>query len=354
MGIAGFQTSIFNRIMIATILLFCFFSPCSQLSAQKQSNPLENMESANTLLFSENSRIDSVLATVNGIPVTLLDVILESAQTERALASIYSGERLYTETLKVRREVLDEILFRHMVYAQYQKKPFEIPQQAVENLLEGLMANVGILDRKKFEKQAENYGISMQELRQKAQEKLVVDIMLSQFCDRQVYVTPKQVYEEYEEHPEEWNVPAQIRLQLIQLKYSGSRAGENTEESVSKVQEMLKDADSIRFLQVAKEFSDAPSADSSADNAPLTETRSLRPEFREAVSGLEVGDIAGPIRTPEAVYFLRIAEIRKSYRKPFSVVCPEIREKLRNAAVAKKRQEYRKELEADAVIRYYF
>ena len=38
--------------------------------------------------------IDSVLVSVNGEPITLLDVILETSGRERELAGTYSGERL--------------------------------------------------------------------------------------------------------------------------------------------------------------------------------------------------------------------------------------------------------------------
>lgn len=333
--------------------LLCFLLPFLLLSAAGV-NGTETSEipAGNHLLLSENSRIDSVLATVNGIPVTLGDVILESASAERVIAGIYSGERLYNETIKIRLEVLENIIFRHLVYDQYRKKPFDIPKQEVENLLASLMEGAGISDRKDFEKQAEKSGFSLEDLRNKTREKLAVDILLAQFCDRTVSVTPKQIYEEYGKHPERWSVPAQIRLQMIQLKPEQNAESPEHTAKVQLVKELLKDADLLKFRQVAKEYSDMPA--DTWDSKTLVDVQSLRPEFLTLVKDKNVGDILGPVSTPEAIYFIRIAELRNAHKKSFSAVSGEIGEMLKNAAIAEKRQQYRKKLQESAVIRYFF
>ena len=62
------------------------------------------------------THIDSVLVSVNGEPITLLDVILETGSREKELAGIYSGERLLTETRKLRMETVEQIVFRKLIY----------------------------------------------------------------------------------------------------------------------------------------------------------------------------------------------------------------------------------------------
>ncbi|MFZ2654991.1 MAG: hypothetical protein WAX69_08730, partial [Victivallales bacterium] len=51
----------------------------------------------------------SVLATVNGIPVTLYDVLLESSNEEQKLAMIYNGASLVKETQKLRAKKVREL-----------------------------------------------------------------------------------------------------------------------------------------------------------------------------------------------------------------------------------------------------
>ena len=82
------------------------------------------------------TRIDSVVVSVNGEPITLLDVILETGSRERELAGIFSGQRLSNETLELRMETIDQIVFRKLVYEKYKANPFDIPRQEIENLLD--------------------------------------------------------------------------------------------------------------------------------------------------------------------------------------------------------------------------
>ena len=249
-------------------------------------------------------------------------------------------------------EILENIIFRRLVYHQYLKNPFTIPEQEVENLLESFMANAGINDRKDFEKQAEAFGTSLPDLRQKLREKLAVDILLAQYCDRTVSVTPKQIFEEYEKHPERWSIPAQIRLQMIQLKYRQDSANPDSNPNIGKIKNMLNNADLLKFQQVAKEYSDIPLDENNSKT--LLNVKDLRPEFQKAVENKNVGDVLGPISTPEAVYFIRIAELRSACKKSFSSVSREISQMLHKAAIAEKRKQYRSQLQESAVIRYFF
>ena len=78
----------------------------------------------------KETRVDSVLASVNGEPITLLDVMLESNREELRLASLYSGARLYSEIARLRKSIVEEIIVRKLVYAHYLEKPFSIDNQS--------------------------------------------------------------------------------------------------------------------------------------------------------------------------------------------------------------------------------
>ena len=89
------------------------------------------------------TRVDSVLASVNGEPITLLDVLIESGREEMRLASMFSGARLYSEIAKLRKQVIDEIIVRKLVYGSYKEKPFPIEEQYIENLMDSLAVSMG-------------------------------------------------------------------------------------------------------------------------------------------------------------------------------------------------------------------
>lgn len=295
------------------------------------------------------SKIDSILASVNGEPITLLDVLLESGREESRLAAMFTGERLYSETAEVRRRFVEEIVIRKLIYEKYKEKPFDIPKQHIEDMVDYLAAGMGDGTRQGFLRKIRSMGSSLEELRGKAREKIAVDVMLMNHCDRRVSITPRDIYNEYKKTPEKWTLPATLDLQLILLR--GGR--ENFQELTAKLARMLKDANEATFTLLAKENSDGPAAEKGGFVGKI-EMDKLRPEFAGVLAHPVKDLTAGPVETPEGVYFLRVHDFIPARKLPFEKISPDIAEKLRSDALEKVRNEYKAQLLKEAVVRYFF
>ena len=296
--------------------------------------------------FSDRAQIDSVLVSVNGEPITLLDVILETASMERRLVGILSGERLVRETHKIRKEAIESIILYRLLYLEYKKKPFTIPPQEVENMLDAVAADMGDGTRATLEKQLKNLGFSTEKLKVRLREKIATEALLGYLCDRKVYITPKEVYDEYKAHPEKWGTPARISLQLLQVL-----RGENAANDLQTIQKKIKAGED--FTALVKQFSNAPTAASGGFIGSMEQNK-LRPEFAAALTNTAVGQIAGPVETPEAWYFIRVAERSPARLVPFKRVADQIERSLMEAAWKKNREAFSKELRSKAIVRYYF
>ena len=252
------------------------------------------------------TRIDSVLVSVNGEPITLLDVILETGSREKELAGIYSGERLFTETHALRVETVDQIVFRKLVYEKYKAEPFDIPRQEIENLLDEFVRTSGADSRASLEKSLLPFGITPERLRDQARERIAVEVLLMRDCDRLVYVTPKEVYEDYKAHPEKWTVPEKISLQMLQINVTAGSAGGDPESAVKAIRKELdEDPSQKNFTRLVLERSDGATA-STGGITEGVELDKLRPEFIAALKDRKAGDVIGPIEAPEAFFFLRV------------------------------------------------
>ncbi len=298
------------------------------------------------------AQIDSVLASVNGEPVILSDVLLETAGAEAKLGGIFTGERLLSEVREIRKQALEKIIRRKLLYQVYLDKPFPVPPQEIENMLDQISAEFGDMGREALQKRLNMMGITMSKLRSRALEKLVTDVLQYQFCDKAVNITPKEVYEEYKARSEEWSKPEQINLQLLQIVRSGSKnadPGKLLEELKTKT----ASAGFETFRNLIIRYSDAANA-SEGGMTGFMDRSKLRPEFRDALEKLLVGQVAGPVAAPEAWYFLRIAGIEKSSRIPFSGISEKIRARMMEEAIGKQREAFYRKLREKAVIRYYF
>ncbi len=300
------------------------------------------------------TRIDSVMVSVNGEPITLLDVILETGAREKELAGVYSGERLYDETQKLREEAIEEIVTRKLIYEKYKLEPFDIPRQEIENLLDEFVRTSGADSRAALEKSLQPYGITPERLREQAKERIAVEVLLLRDCSHHVDITPKEVYEEYKAHPETWTVPEKISLQILQINVTAGSAGGDPKAAVNAVRKALEEDPSQKnFTRLVLERSDGASA-STGGISEGNERNKLRPEFIEALKDKKTGDIVGPIEAPEAYFFLRIVSTEPAKLIPFSQANREVREALFKEKVAEKRKEYEAQIRRNAFIRRYF
>ena len=300
----------------------------------------------------DKAQIDSVLVSVNGDPVTLLDVLLETTGAERELAGLFTGERLLNETRQLRSRTMESIILRKLLYLKYLDNPFPVPPQEIENVIDIISRDMGITTRETLEARLSALGFSLQKLRERAKERLVTEAMLRQLCDREVYVTPREVYEEYASHPERWTEPAAINLQLIQILRENGRAGANPAKYAENLKKIAIGADYDIFRELVRQHSDSSTASAGGETGYMPEEK-LRPEFAAALKGLQPGETAGPVETPEAFYFIRICGYQPARKIPFSKIKDRIEKELTDRALAENRRKYEEKLREKAVIRYF-
>lgn len=298
------------------------------------------------------AQIDAVLVSVNGDPVTLLDVLLETTGAERELASLFTGERLLNETKQLRARTLENIILRKLLYLKYQENPFPVPPQEIENVIDIISRDMGITTREQLEERMTALGSSLLKLRERAKERLVTEAMLRQLCDREVYVTPREVYEEYEKHPERWTEPASINLQLIQILRENGKAGANPAKYAENLRGQAIGASYEVFRELVRRHSDSAMASTGGETGYMA-VEKLRPEFAAALKGRLAGETVGPVETPEAFYFIRICGSRPAKKIPFSKIRDRIEKEIMDRALAENRRRYEERLREKAVIRYF-
>ncbi|MFA6568381.1 MAG: peptidyl-prolyl cis-trans isomerase [Victivallales bacterium] len=296
--------------------------------------------------------LSSVLATVNGIPITLYDVVLESANDEQKLAIVYKGKELAREVEKLRGKKAKELVERKLFFQEFKEKEYKIPEQYIEDMLDGLASNMTGGDRKKLEKKALSEGITVKDLRAKAHEKIAVDILVQEFCYRTVNVTPKEVNDYYRNNIAEFSKAPQIELQVLLLKKDG-RFKDEFDDTLAKIKNDVEKADKTIFTTLVKLYSEGPDVVKGGSIGWLEESK-LRPEFAEALGNLETGGIASSVQTAEGVYFIRIADRMPAKALQFEAVKDEINDKLAKQRRNENYAEYSNKLKDRAVIRYFF
>jgi parvulin-like peptidyl-prolyl isomerase len=298
----------------------------------------------------EGPQVDSILASVNGEPISLLDVIYESSYNEARLYAVYSSKEIFGEIQKLRKKILDEIIDRKLILLEYNaKRPFTIPRQYVENLIDELAMNFGCTNRSELREKAKEAGTTIEELRKKAQTKVITQIMISSYIHTVVNLTPREIYEYYEKNIKEFSSDPQVRLQLLLI----NKNHKDFKRIKDDLKEAFKKADKKIFTGMVRLYSSGPGAMRGGDLGWI-ESSELREEFGKETKGKKVGSIIGPIETDEGTYFLRINDRKEATKAEFSKMLPKIKEKIETKRRKKAYDAYIAKLRKKSIIRYFF
>ena len=293
---------------------------------------------------------DIIIATVNGEPVTLFDVKAETEKDEEYLRNNYKGEELQKKIAFVRRKATDDIILRILISKKFDDSGYTVPAQLIEKMMDRIAADLAGGDRKLLETKARKAGVTIRELKEQARKRAATMMLINARCYQFVYATPKEVYEYYQNHKDKFSDPRRINIQALYLKSIGDD-DDNIIQFAIKLKGIIQNADEKKFKEFVEKYSMGPNKDKGGELGWINITE-LRPEFFNAVKDLKEGEIAGPVKTPEGYYFLRVKEISHPKEKAFEEVKQKIKEELENAQKQKNYLEYTKKIRKNAIIKY--
>ena len=292
---------------------------------------------------------ESILASVNGEGITLADVLRETAPEEQTAMQLYSQNKLPAQLEQLRRQAVDRIIDRKLLVQEFQRLKLELPSQYVENLLDDLAVNFGCKTRSELARKAREAGTSLAELRTKASQRIMADMVIGRELYGAAAPTPREMYEYFQEHEQDFSKPEEINLALLLL------APDANDDTVRKLSENLH-ASPDGFAEAVKAFSVGPNREQGGTVGFLDRTR-LREEFLNAVNAageLNPGMVLGPVATEEGRYFLKIVAVTPGVKADFAKIQPEIEKRMDQENRSKAVDALRQRLREKAVIRYHF
>lgn len=290
---------------------------------------------------------DSVLASVNGEPISLSDVLYETRAEEYYMAGALDKSQMDRAIYDLRKKTLEDLIDRKLILAEYRKNPFPIDNQRISNVLDDMAVKAKCRTRSEFYEKIREAGMSVETFRRQVEERVTVQYVVGRELYVHVNVSPKQVYDYYTDHADEFSSPEMIQLNILFLKSS------NPDFTVRKklVAEKLA-ANPSDFYTLIREYSELPRA-KTENSAILTEIDKLRSEFKIAADKKKQNQIIGPLEIPEeGVYYLMADKFIPPAKKSLDEVRKVIIEKLETLQREKAYNDYVKKLRSKAIIRY--
>jgi peptidyl-prolyl cis-trans isomerase SurA len=274
--------------------------------------------------------INRIVAKVDGEPITLHELNQYRDNSIRARQALQGAsqsvvlESLITEKL-IEREVRDVgVIVREEDVSRYINGIKERNRISEEQLEEALAAQ----------------GLTLPQYRVQVREELQRQQLVNREIRGKVNVTPEEVQRYYTAHLSDYALPGGMQVAHIVFALPERASAEQVNSTKAQAEEVLgRIRDGADFAEMARTYSQDASAESDGTLGWFSEGE-LYDSLEEVVVKLDVGAVAGPIRSPVGMHILKLLDRRDTSHRPVDEVADQIKEKLYAEALEERFQRW--------------
>ena len=286
--------------------------------------------------------VNSILASVNGEAISLMDVLPYTREQEYVAYASRSAAELPEVIAQIRKKAIDDLIDRKLIIADYRSGKYRIPAQDIDSEIDRVAINMGAKSRSDFIARLRQSGVDYSKMRSDMEEHMAVQLMIHRSSLGGNSVTPEELHGYYNKHRDEFSEPECIELAMILVK----------DEKVSQhISSVLKDSPE-EFASLAMRYSEGPGKENGGLLGRI-EVKRLRTEFAAAMVDIVDGKIYGPVKTPEGMNYLKIVKFIPGSGNDYFAVLPELRNLLEKKMREERFEKYKSSLRQKAVIRYF-
>lgn len=296
----------------------------------------------------EANVVEGVVAKVGGEPVTMQEV-MDDVRSELLRRGKAGGdEPTMAEMQRLYRESLEEHVRRKLVLRAYRDSEMSLPEWMVDKRVSEIIDSRYGGDREKLLDELADNHITFSEWRTQMEEGMIVLAMRQLNVEKNVHVGPSAVRDYYHAHEADFVRKSGVHLYLIRIK---RKDGETPEQHAARAAALRTRIDHEPFEEIARYFSDDPSAKKGGDWGWLKPEEELREELVACLAKLSVGETSPLVETSGGYYILRKDGERADGLQPIEAVRDEIDGILRKAEAERLFREWTDGLRAKADIR---
>ena len=245
-----------------------------------------------------------ILATVNGDPITLADF-----QERFARAGLKPEKEA---EFQVKEEFLNRLIERKMMLREAQRRRIKVSLPEINQRIETMRSEPG----KDVKETLGGMGIDYEKWKSDIWEDVMIEKLIARDVIRSVRVPAPEVRRYYNENPQEFERPEQVRVRQIVVA---------TEDEARMVLDQLQH-EKADFATLARLKSTAPEAEEGGSLGYFA-MGEMPGEFN-VVFGLPKGGISSVVKSPYGYHIFKLEEKRKAGKLRLEEASKEIVEKL--------------------------
>ncbi|NIQ37894.1 MAG: peptidylprolyl isomerase [Proteobacteria bacterium] len=290
------------------------------------------------------------VAVVNGSEITREDFEDEMSRVERLFSN--RGTSLNEPQLsQVKREVLESLINRELLYQESQRKGIGVEQSAVDDRMRALKGRFST--EGEFKSALSQMNLSEAEVESQIKREMVIQKLIDeQFADK-ITVSDDEIRTYYDSNPDLFRKPEEVRASHILIKVDpGADESDKAEarKKIEKIQERLQKGED--FAALATEFSEGPSGPRGGDLNYFKRGQMVKP-FEDTAFELEPDEVSGVVETRFGYHLIKVTDKRPETTIAYGDIKERIGDYLRQQKIQGETKRFVQELKAKAEVKRF-
>jgi peptidyl-prolyl cis-trans isomerase C len=287
------------------------------------------------------------VAVINGVVITQAHFDKElKVHLERVSRQ---GKQISDDQITaLKKDVLEGLIEREILYQESQKAGIKVPDQKVDDQMAGIKKRFP--NEEEFKKALASMGLTEEEVRMQIQRGLAIRGLIDQKVANKIVVTDEETKAYYDGNPQSFKQPEQVKASHILIKVEPTADDATKAAARKKIEDIRKKlTDGGDFAELAKEYSEGPSAPKGGDLGYFRRGQMVKP-FEEAAFSMKTNEVSGLIETRFGYHLLKVYDKKPEQTLAYAEVKDRIAQRLKQEKIEKAANEYVENLKKDAKI----
>jgi peptidyl-prolyl cis-trans isomerase SurA len=274
--------------------------------------------------------IDRVVAVVNREVITQseLDEAAQALKKSRLADPAALNPTGEANDPNLQRDLLNRMIEQKLFQQEAKKSGIRVSDSELELALKDIEDRNRFSNREALKQAVTRENVSWEKYVEDLRSQLTVLKLMNREIDANLLITDAEVRAHYDAHPEEFQLPDQIRLKQILIRIPEGASGEVIERKRQKAEQVLNESKKGEdFVRLVEKYSDGSERRAGGDLGAFKKG-DLTPEIDRVIFGLKDGEVSPVIQTGLGFHLFKVQVPSDVQKQPFEKVKKEIEEKL--------------------------
>ena len=260
---------------------------------------------------------EKIVAKVNGTVITEAELNRELAMIKQRIED--RGRSVTDEQLNgIKDEVVDRLVQRELLYGVCQKEGIKTDAKEVEDAFQ--MVKARYADDDAFKKMMAQFNLTEDDIKSDIGREMTIKKFIEDRFVKDITVSDEEAKEYYDKNKENFQQPESVKASHILIKVEENASPEEKAKAKARILEIKKKIDEgADFAEMAKKFSEGPSAANSGDLGYFRRGQMVKP-FEDAAFALKPGEMSDVVETRFGYHLIKSFDKTEASVVPFDTL----------------------------------